>query len=226
MARLKRVIVPGAAYHITARGNYRQDVFFTDDDRRHYLATLGQHAATLGLDLLGWCLMSNHVHLLAVELCECAMADTLKRVQSEYAFYMNRRRRQACGHLWQSRFYSAPIDPAAIWNVLRYIELNPVRAGITRDPMAYGWSTAAFHCGLAVPPAMLTVEAWSEVWTTADWRAALTTGPDAGDSAAIRAATARGLPFGSAEFVHQCEEHAGRPLTQRPVGRPVKTDGA
>ncbi len=212
-------MLPGTAYHITARVNYRQDVFFIDEDRQQYLSLLERHAGSAGLQLLGWCLMRNHIHLLAMELAECAMGDALKRVQSEYAFYVNRKRRQAAGHLWQSRFYSAPIDPAAVWTILRSIELNPVRAEITRDPAIYDWSTAAFHAGLAAAPAFLSMEAWSQEWTAEEWRIALSTGMDAGEVRAIRGATARGLPFGTATFIRHCDNYAGRPLTVRAVGR-------
>ncbi len=220
MSRVARLILPGAAYHITARGNYRQAVFFNEDDFAIYLQVLGRRSLEGGLELLGWCLMPNHVHVLAKEVEDGAMAATLKRVQSEYSCRINRRQCRTSGHLWQSRFYSAPVQEERMWSVLRYIELNPVRAGICASPVEYCWSTARYHVVQEQAPEALSMRAWRSVWTADQWRSVLNLPADCEQDQDIRKATARGLPLGGAEFLSKCEIASGRSLVRGTRGRP------
>src|SRR5438270_1443958 len=119
MPRFARLVRPGAIFHITARGNYRQQVFFDSDDYEAYISLLGKHAASFQVRLLGWCLMINHVHLLVSPHDTLGMAHLMKRTQGEYALYLNRKHHRATGHLWQSRYYSALVSPDHVWMVLR-----------------------------------------------------------------------------------------------------------
>jgi REP element-mobilizing transposase RayT len=109
MPRVARIVVPGVPHHITQRGNNRQDVFFVDDDRRLYLGLLAKSAARYGLQVLGYCLMTNHVHLVAVPLTAESLAKALGRTDFVYTQYIARRHRRS-GHLWQNRFYSLQTD--------------------------------------------------------------------------------------------------------------------
>ena len=102
-------MVPGWAHHITQRGNNRQDVFFVDDDRRVYLEMLQEQAGKYGLELSGYCLMSNHVHLIATPHTEDALAKAIGRTHFRYTQYVNRLHKRS-GHLWQGRFYSCALD--------------------------------------------------------------------------------------------------------------------
>ncbi|MBI4874775.1 MAG: transposase [Acidobacteria bacterium] len=144
MARVARVVVPGCMHHVTQRGNHRQAVFFGDADRRVYLSTLWDSAARHGLEVIGHCLMSNHVHLLVVPQKEDSLAKTLARVSNAYARWQHVRQQQT-GHLWQDRYYSCALDQAAAWEALRYVELNPVRAGLVRRAWEWEWSSARAH---------------------------------------------------------------------------------
>jgi putative transposase len=220
MSRESRLVEPGVAFHVTARGNYRQDVFIAADDRTSYLKLLSLRAEQEGLDLLGWCLMSNHIHLLVVPTKQDSLARALKRTQGEYAQAVNRRCGRRAGHLWQSRFYSCPLNGDAVWTVLRYIELNPVRAGLVATAETSLWSSASIHCGLAQAPPFLSLTWWSKLWTPERWRSVLAIGPDERQAEAIRQATQRGMPLGDDAFCERVATQAGRALKARPVGRP------
>ena len=126
MARLARVVVCGRPYHITHRGNERRDVFFSEMDRQLYLADLGVWAHDCGMALWAWCLMSNHVHLLAVPHTADALARTIGRVDQRHAQRVHRQRGET-GHLWANRFHSTVLDTPHLWAAVRYVELNPAR---------------------------------------------------------------------------------------------------
>ena len=223
MARQARLVEAGTAFHMTARGNYRQTAFHQAEDRAEYVDLLARYSALEGLEVLGWCLMSNHVHLIGVPNCTEALARVMKRTQSDYAQRLNRRHGRRCGHLWQSRFYSCPVEGDGVWAVLRYIELNPVRAGVVQRAEQSDWSSASIHCGLQAEPPLLSVVWWKQVWTPERWRSVLAHGAEEREMYAIRQATQHGVPFGSSQFVAHFERQSGRDLSVRPVGRPRVT---
>jgi putative transposase len=142
MARLPRIVVVDVAHHVTQRGNARQVIFSDDADRLVYLDLLREHCQLYSLSLLGYCLMSNHVHLLAVPHTSEAMAQSLKQAHGRYATYWNARQ-SSSGHVWQGRFFSCPLDESHLWKGLRYVELNPVRARMVTAPELWKWSSAA-----------------------------------------------------------------------------------
>ncbi|MDO8588590.1 MAG: transposase [Armatimonadota bacterium] len=141
MPRVARAIVEGVAYHVTQRGNRRQDVFFSDDDRRSYLASLKDYCARYALDMLAYCLMTNHVHLVTLPQASESLALTLRAAHMRHSQMINAKLGWS-GHLWQGRYFSTALDETHLWAAVRYVELNPVRA---ED---YPWSSAAFHLGL------------------------------------------------------------------------------
>ena len=105
MPRVARIVIPGWPHHVVQRGNNRQDVFFVDDDCRAYLRFLCDQSARFGIHILGYCLMSNHVHIIAVPDGEDSLAKAIGRTHFLYAQYVNRVHGRS-GHLWQNRFYS------------------------------------------------------------------------------------------------------------------------
>jgi putative transposase len=139
---MARFVAPGVAHHITQRGTARQVVFRTRSDRRVYLEMLRAQARHEGLRILAYCLMSNHVHLMAVPRDEASLAVVLRRVHGRYAQYFNARHGRS-GHLWQNRFYSCPLGPSHLWVARDYVETNPVRAGLAETAESYEWSSAA-----------------------------------------------------------------------------------
>ena len=108
MPRTARIAIRDVPHHITQRGNNRQDVFFVDDDRRVYLSLLKEQADKYGLEILGWCLMTNHIHLIGRPADEDSLAKALGRTHFRYTQYINRLHGRS-GHLWQNRFYSCPL---------------------------------------------------------------------------------------------------------------------
>ena len=219
MPRISRIVIPDVPYHVTQRGNNRQDVFFTDDDRRAYLAWLKEYSRAFGLDLLGWCLMTNHVHFVAVPRREDALALAIGRADFRYAQYVNRLHRRS-GHLWQNRFYSCALDERHAVAALRYVEQNPVRAKLCRVPWTYEWSSAAAHAGEGDPWELLDLAAWSREWTSAAWKKMLREGVDAKRVGALRRHTMRGRPLGSDSFVSKIESLLGCRVRALPAGRP------
>ena len=151
MPKVPRFVVPGLPHHITQRGNYRQPVFFNDDDRQFFLRRLIKRAKQYEIDVLAWCLMINHFHLIAIPRRRDSFALGLRALLGEYSLRINSQRGDARGHIWQSRFYSCALSQRHLRMALRYVELNPVRANLVDDPEQYPWSSARCHLGLAPP---------------------------------------------------------------------------
>jgi putative transposase len=221
MARFPRVVVVDVPHHVTQRGNARQVILGCDADRLTYLALLREHARLCGLSLLGYCLMSNHVHLIAVPHSQTALAQSLRQAHGRYAAYWNGQR-CSTGHVWQGRFYSCPLDEKHLWQALRYVELNPVRAGMVEQPEQWPWSSAAAHCGFANPDSVLEMERWAKRWRIGEWRSFLAEAESTAELATLRQFTHTGRPLGTAEFVAGLEASMLRPLAARKRGRPQK----
>jgi putative transposase len=218
MPRSKRVVAVGVPHHVTQRGNGRQDVFVNDGVRRVYLDLLAEHAGKNQLGVVAYCLMTNHVHLVVVPESERSLANTFRHAHGRFSQFWNTAF-HGSGHLWQNRFYSCPVEAAAEWRVIRYIEQNPVRAGLVEAATEYAWSSARAHAGLE-SPAWLDSEWWSRRWTAREWAKALREADE--EAVAIRLATYSGLPYGSEMFVRALERELGRRLERRKGGRPRK----
>ena len=130
-------------YHITQRGNRKQQVFFEDSDREFYLCTLDSLAPLYGVRIFAYCLMTNHSHLGLIPESSSGLSNLMNSLHSKYALRINQRFGWT-GHLWQQRFFSSPLDLEGFQKVLGYIELNPVRAGRAERPEQYKWSSARY----------------------------------------------------------------------------------
>jgi len=219
MARIARAVVPGIAHHVTQRGNRREDVFFSDGDRTYFLELLWHYSVQCGLEIVGYCLMTNHLHLVVVPEYENSLARVLKPLNLRYARYVNMRQGW-CGRLWQERFYSCPMDVEHTLIAMRYVEQNPVRARLVERAEDYGWSSAAGHTGRRVDPLLSDrrgllsrIENWSEWLRTAE--------PE-GTLDQFRLHTRTGRPVGGSAFVETVESRLGRFLRPKPRGRPRK----
>jgi putative transposase len=219
MPRFARVVVPQCPHHVTQRGNERRDVFFTTGDRDVYLGLLKQYSAFHGVQVLGFCLMTNHVHLVVLPDRAEGLAKLLREVQMRYSQYRHAVER-GNGHLWQGRYYSCPVDPERLSSVMRYVELNPVRAGLVDRAGAYPWSSAMAHLGAADPWNLVALTEWNRCWTAKEWADILLDGAEEGG--AIREATYGGRPLGPQEFVARLEAYLERPLRRGSPGRPKK----
>jgi len=144
MARLARVVIADYPYHVTHRGNRQADVFFDREDRDAYRKWLSEYGAKSGLDIWAYCLMANHVHLIAVPRRTDSLARGIGRAHFRYARWVNWRQGWS-GHLWANRFHSTALDVMHLWAAVKYVELNPVRAGIVARAEDYEWSSARAH---------------------------------------------------------------------------------
>ena len=221
MPRVARIVVPGVPHHITQRGNNQQDVFFVDDDRRVYLALLKQQSHKFGLDVMAYCLMTNHIHLVATPQTKDALAKVIGRTHLIYTQYINQVHGRS-GHLWQNRFHSCALGGDHLVSSLSYVERNPVRAKLVRYAWQYEWSSAAAHTGGSDPSGLLDLRAWRRRHRDDDWREMLKRPGDSDLAAALRSASRRGRPLGSDRFLSKIEKAVGRRLRPLPVGRPRK----
>ena len=223
MARLARVIAVGVPHHVTQRGNARQFILSSDGDRRVYLDLLRHYSSLYQLLLLGYGLMSNHVHLIVIPERPDSLALTLKNAHGRYATHWNVGRNSS-GHVWQGRYYSCPLEESHLWAALRYVELNPVRAGLVKDPHQYRWSSAAAHCGTVPAEQWLDMELWREHWNAASWRDYLASGGAEAEAKEIRESTHTGRPLGTPEFVESWEKTLRRRWAPQSGGRPQKLE--
>jgi len=224
MARIARVVVPACWHHVTQRGNRRQTVFFDDTDRTLYLQLLARYAGQCSVRIAGYCLMGNHVHLIVIPSRGNALARSLGRAHVDYARWLNLRRGET-GHVWQNRFFSCPMDARHQWEALRYVEQNPVRAGLVSAAEAWRWSSAQAHTGGIDRLGILDMAEWERCWTGASWRQALASGmEDAALQERIREATRTGRPAAEDEFIKKLEAEQSRCL--RPQKRGPKHKNA
>jgi putative transposase len=224
MPRQARAVFAGVPHHITQRGNRSDDVFFSDEDRVAYLDWLAEYCKEHGVEVLAYCLMSNHVHLLAVPEQDDSLQRALKPLHMRYAQRVNRAQGWN-GHLWQGRFFSSPLDNDYLWAALRYVERNPVRAGMVRRAENYVWSSAAAHCGRLESDLLSTSAAWKKQCAAiGDWSAWLALGDEEEELGRIRRNINKGLPCGSEAFVNRLSKQVGRTLDYRPRGRPAKAE--
>lgn len=219
MPRIARIVVPGLPYHVTHRGNRRGSVFFSLSDRENYLRLLARAGQQYGLELWSYCLMSNHVHLVVCPSRRDSLARTIGEVHGYHARASSRTNGWD-GHLWANRYYSAPLDAVHLWAAVRYVERNPVRAGLVTEAEDYAWSSARAHCGLAPDGPLAPSRPFPGA--VSNWQEWLAGECDVKSDRSIRKNTATGRPIGSAEFVGTLERLLGRSYSFAPRGRPRK----
>jgi putative transposase len=219
MPRIARAIAVGTPHHITQRGNYRQAVFTDQEDYSLFLDILVRCAPRDELEIWAYCLMPNHVHLVGVPQRQDSLARTFHTVQMLYARHINAKRNTG-GHLWQGRFFSCALDERHVYAAVRYVEMNPVRAGLVAKPEMYPWSSAQGHL-TGRPDPVLSGRCFLQQ-TVPDWRTYLADIPDVAAEKSLRQATLSGRPCGPEEFIRKTEADLGRRLLVRPRGRPKR----
>ena len=218
MARLARVVVPGYPHHITQRGNRRQKTFFCDEDYEAYIALMSEWCSRLSIEIWFYCLMPNHVHLIAIPDSE----DGLRRAIGEAHRRYTRRitfRENWRGHLWQGRFSSFVMDNKYLLKAVQYIAMNPVRAGMVKRPEQYRWSsTYTYLTGKKDP--LTRVSGLNKM--VDDWRAFFRESEDIVLAERLQRHERTGRVLGSERFVMKMENILGRTLKPRKAGRPKK----
>lgn len=224
MPRLPRTVFADLPHHVIQRGNRREDIFFTDEDREAYLSWLKEYSEKHQVEILAYCLMTNHIHLVVVPASEDGLQRVLKPLHMRYAQRINRERGWK-GHLWQGRFFSSPLDDAYLWAAVRYVERNPVRAGMVRRAENYRWSSAAAHCGKETDKLIDPKSGWNKKFTSIeDWSTWLAEGDETDEIQTLRKNIEKGLPCGAESFIKRLSKLVGRELTSRPQGRPKKVE--
>ncbi|MBW1637467.1 MAG: transposase [Deltaproteobacteria bacterium] len=214
MARMARVVIPGIPHHITQRGNRRLDTFFTDADYLEYLYLMAEWCNRCKVQIWAYCLMSNHVHLVAVPESADGLRRAIGEAHRRYTRYINFQKEWK-GHLWQGRFASFPMDEQYLIATARYIELNPVRADRVKRPEEYRWSSARAH--LEGEDDIL-VKAQPLLDIVPDWAGFLGSDPAQDDLKTLRSHERTGRPLGSDDFVTMLERLTSRTLKKRKPG--------
>ena len=219
MPRIARAVVPECPHHVTQRGSNRTDIFLDRQDREFFLQCLCKWSVETDTQVLAYCLMTNHFHLLLSPERPDGLGRCLHGITFRYAQHFNWRNGRY-GRLWQNRYYSCPVDAGRhLWAVARYIEHNPVRAGIVRRAEDWPWSSAEAHTRGTRNP-VLTEPSWLARDEVSEYRRYVAA---TGMEDEIRRATRTGRPLGPTEFVTRLEKRLKRPLLARRVGRPRKT---
>ncbi len=215
MARIARVIAAGYPHNITQRGNRRQQTFFRDGDYKVYINLMSEWCKKCKVEVWAYCLMPNHVHIIAVPETEEGLRNAIGEAHRRYTRHINFREGWR-GHLWQGRFGSYPMDEGYLLAAVRYIELNPVRARLVKEPFEYPWSSAHAHMtgeddNLAkVSPLLAIVH---------DWREFVSLAVSEKEMEELRRHERTGRPLGTDRFVEKLEDELGRVLRIQKPGR-------
>ena len=214
MPRFQRLVVEGFPHHVTQRGVRRQKTFFTGRDYRAYLDIAHGEIADSQIAVLAYCLMPNHVHFVVIPQDKRAFSRFFCEVHKRYA-----RRTNALndwkGHLWQQRFYSVVMDERHCAAAMRYVELNPVRAGLVARAWDWPWSSVRANLGHHSDDLVDTARAGDIV---SNWAEYLAETPADAELANIRRQTRIGRPEGDSDFIDVLERRTGRRLRRRKPG--------
>ena len=208
-------MLEGWPFHVTHRGNQRKTVFRTDDDRRSYLRLLERFSSRFGMSIWAYCLMRNHVHLIAVGEDRTSISKALGNTHRAYSRSRNVEA-DVTGHRWANRYFSTMLDEPHLWAAVRYVELNPVRARLVGEAIEYAWSSARAHAGIRADPILDSNRPFPG--PIGDWATWLRGGLEEQAANSLRANTSTGRPTGSEGFILKLEQRLGRRLLPQKRG--------
>lgn len=214
MARIARIVIPDHPHHIIHRGNRREKVFFSDNDKKTYLYHLQNCAQKAGIEFWAYCLMDNHVHFIAVPRKEDSFAAGFKEAHKHYSRMINFREKWR-GHLWEGRYKSTVLSEKHLYAAIRYVERNPVRAGMVKEAGDYPWSSAAAHIHNKRDSLLSDNFFINEIH---DWRNYLTEADAGMDEKLFAKHADTGRPMGDKSFIDKLEKITGRSLQKRKPG--------
>lgn len=224
MARRPRFPLTEVPLHIVQRGNDRRRCFFDELDYRVYLRAVSDASARYGVAVHAYALMTNHVHLLVTPAQANGVSRLMQSVAARYVWHVNASKSRS-GTLWEGRYKACLVErDEHVLAACRYIDLNPVRAGLVSHPSQYPWSSYAALAELRVDPLVVPHDAleqigrprgeaysrWCSVYPAAEWDR-------------LRQATERQAAFGSDGFLAEIEARTLRPMVRRGRGRPPKS---
>ena len=208
------MVIPEVPHHITQRGNRRLQTFFCDEDYEAYIDLMAQWCTHWDVEVWVYCLMPNHVHLIAVPPSEKALSQAIGEAHRRYTRSVNFREGWR-GHLWQGRFASFPMDKTYLYLAARYVELNPVRAKLVKKPQEYRWSSAHAHIArrddrlVHVSPLLEMFGKWDDF---------LSRGMADEEVEELRCHERTGRPLGTDSFIGRLENVLGRILHKQKPG--------
>lgn len=221
MPRIARVVVKDCAHHVTQRGNYKQITFGEDEDYRKYLAWLDEYSKKHKLTIVSYCLMPNHVHFIVIPHEIGSLAKTFNACHMRYSQYYNKKNENT-GHLWQGRFYSCALDEMHLYEAIRYVENNPVRAKLVKEAVDWKYSSAKAHIEGSNNSGGLKIGEINKCIEVNDWIKYLKEKETSNILKEVKANTLTGRPSGSNEFIEKLERIFGKRLRPLPEGRPKK----
>ena len=219
MPRIARIIAPGIPHHVTQRGNRRMETFFRNEDYQAYLALMAEWCRKCDVAIWAYCLMPNHVHLIAVPETAEGLRLAIGEAHRRYSSMINRRQKWT-GHLWQGRFSSFPMDETYLLAAVKYAEMNPVRARLVATPYDWQWSSARAHAEgkddilVKVAPLLEMVGDWQQFLSEADEE----------DAARIRGHERTGRALGEDSFLDTLENMLQRTVKPQKAGRKKNID--
>jgi putative transposase len=219
MPREARIGCAAYPYHVTQRGNFEMNVFEDDQDKEQYMEFFMLYKKKYNVKLYAWCLMDNHVHFIVEPSTEKGLAQLFSFTHMRYSQYFNKKK-GVKGHLWQGRFLSCPLDVGHLYEAVRYVELNPTRAGMVKKIGSYRWSSLLMHLNgkgefpLSPISKYLEIDNWEEYLNEKVNHDVLNT---------IRNSTKSNRPAGNSKFISKLEKLTGRSFSFNKKGRPKKS---
>ncbi len=220
MPRRSRLVVEGMPHHVTQRGNYCQNVFESRVDFQCYSYWIEKYAGKYNIDIIAYCLMTNHVHFIVIPRSKENLSLFLNMTHMRYSQYKNKKSKRT-GHLWQGRFYSSVLDETHLLRAVRYVEQNPVRVNMVEDASDYIWSSAKVHLGLEENSIIRTIDVSGLMPDKDGWKDYLKQ-EDSVINNIIREKTKKGGVVATEEFISSIEQKFGIILHTKKAGRPKK----
>lgn len=221
MPRIARIVGVGYPHHIVQRGNNREKVFFNERDKTTYLEFLAKYSIQCRVVIHAYCLMTNHVHILAVPNNEDSLAKMMQKLSLSYTQYVNKKYKRT-GRLWECRFHSSLVDKDNyLRSVCRYIESNPIRAKIISKTMQYKWSSANVNTGMQEGDSFVT-PIWETEKEKEEYKQFLNEDIEKDEAMLIRQKTYNGKPIAKENFLKEIKKVLGIELYFRSRGRPKK----
>jgi putative transposase len=224
MPRCARIIAVDYPHHVIQRGNNKQPVFYTNNDRYLYLTLLKKYNDECQCKIHAYCLMINHVHMLIVPQHEHSLSKLMQKISLVFTQHINRAQKRT-GRLWECRFYSSIVDTDKyLLSVCRYIERNPIRANIVKTPLEYKWSSAkantlGYNDNIVTPVSKINNQNIYSDFINAQ--------ENDSETELIRKCTLSGKPIGDNEFLEDISEKTGLSMQKlhiRANGRPKNRD--
>jgi len=223
MPRIARIVAIGYPHHIVQRGNSRQTIFFDENDKVKYLYLLKKYSSECNCAIHTYCLMDNHVHMLAVPKTDISLAKTMQKLSLTYTQYVNQKYNRT-GRLWECRYYSALVDKDNyLLAVSKYIEQNPVRVRIVSNAVEYPWSSAQANIGVNKTSFIRPICDEYDI-DKKEYIRLLKLDCNEDEVSLIRKSTMSGKPIGSSSFIENIFDTLGIKFTLRSKGRPRKNE--